>query len=178
LPSRDPGRYKRRPALQGQWASRRLGGLEIDVKRTLTLAFGHFGWRSLAAEARRERRSLEELLSAAAAFFHSELGTGRSALHVPPPARQPQGRGSGIELALAGLQLALPAAIWQELGAEAARQRVALGPLLEHAALYYLAAADSAPEAARLTDAHGHRGAHPTLKLTRPRPGAHCRLRR
>jgi hypothetical protein len=150
----------------------------LTVKRTLTLAFGHFGWRSLAAEARRERRSLEELLSAAAAFFHSELGTGRSALHIPPPARQPQGRGSGIELALAGIQLALPAAIWQELGAEAARQRVGLARLLEHAALYYLAAVDCGRGAAGLTDADGDRGAHPTLELTGRRPDGNRPTRR
>jgi hypothetical protein len=110
-----------------------LGGSEIEVKRTLTLAFGHFGWRSLAAQARRERRSLEELLSRAAAYFGSELGTGRSALPVPLAARQPQGRGSRIESAL-------PSATGHELEEEAARQRVALGRLLEHAALYYLAA--------------------------------------
>jgi sugar phosphate isomerase/epimerase len=149
-------------------------GCEIEVKRTLTLTFGHFGWRSLAAEARRERRSLEELLSRAAAYFGSELGTDRGALAVPPHTRQRQAHGSGIELALPGIELALPAAVWRELGEEAARQRVGLGRLLEHAALYYLAAVDSGREAARLTDADGHRGAHSTLTLTGRRPGAAC----
>jgi hypothetical protein len=150
--------------------------LEIEVKRTLRLALGHFGWRSLVAQARRERRSLEELLSRAAAYFGSELGTGRSALPVPPHARQRQGRGS--ELALAGIELARPPAMWHELGAEAARQRVALGRLLEHAALYYLAAVDSGREAAErtdgdeLTDADGDPGARSTLDFTRRRPGA------
>jgi hypothetical protein len=126
-----------------------LRGLEIEVKRTLRLAFGHFGWRSLAAQARRERRSLEELLSRAAAYFGSELGTGRGALRVPRAGLEPRDCGSRIELALPGIELALPAAVWRDLGAEAARQRVALGRLLEHAALYYLAAVDSGREAAR-----------------------------
>jgi hypothetical protein len=110
------------------------------LKRKLTLVFGHFGWRSLAAEARRERWALEELLSAAAGYFHSELGTGRAALQVPRAGRRPQGHGSTIELAL-------PAGVWRDLEAEAARQRVAVGRLLEHAALYYLAAVDSGREA-------------------------------
>jgi hypothetical protein len=114
--------------------------LEIEVKRTLGLSFGRFGWSSLAAEARRERSSLEELLGRAALYFRSELGAGRSALRVPPFGLA-TGRSSRLELAL-------PAAVWHELGAEAARQRVALGRLLEHAALYYLAAVDSARGAA------------------------------
>jgi hypothetical protein len=143
----------------------------LTVKRTLTLAFGHFGWRSLAAQARRERRSLEELLSRAAAYFGSELGTGRSALPVPLAARQPQGRGSRIESAL-------PSATGHELEEEAARQRVALGRLLEHAALYYLAAVDCARGAAGLTDADGDRGAHPTLELTGRRPDGNRPTRR
>ena len=137
--------------------------MEIEVKRTLTLGFGPFGWTSLAAEARRERRSLEELLGRAAAYFRSELGAGRRALRVPPaagPARGPSSR----------LEVALPAAAWRELGEEAARQRVALGRLLEHAALYYLAAVDCARGAAGLTAADGHGGAHPTLELTGRRP--------
>jgi hypothetical protein len=143
-----------------------FGGFEIEVKRTLTLAFGHFGWRSLAAEARRERRSLEELLAAAAAYFHSELGSGRAALLVPRAGRQPQGRGSRIELAL-------PAPVWRELEAEAARQRVPLGRLLEHAALYYLAAVDSGREPPRPTDPDRDRRARSTPDLTGQRSGAY-----
>jgi hypothetical protein len=142
-----------------------FGGLEIEVKRTLTLAFGHFGWRSLAAEARRERRSLEDLLSAAAAYFYSELGSGRAALLVPPAGRRPQGRGSRIELAL-------PARVWRGLEGEAARQRVALGRLLEHAALYYLTAVDSGREPPRPTDADRDRRARSTPNLSGQRPGA------
>jgi hypothetical protein len=115
--------------------------LEIELKRTVTLVFGRFGWSSLAAEARRERRSLEELISRAAAYLRSELPAGRGALRVPPAKREPHGHASRIELAL-------PAPVWQELGEEAGRQRVALRRLLEHAALYYLAAVDSGRVAA------------------------------
>jgi hypothetical protein len=56
-----PGEFADRPTLHGA------------LKRKVTLVFGHFGWRSLAAEARRERSSLEALLSAAAGYFHCEL---------------------------------------------------------------------------------------------------------
>jgi hypothetical protein len=156
---------------KGQEHAVGLGGCEIEVKRTLTLTFGHFGWSSLAAEARRERASLEELICGAAAYLHSKLRAGRSVLPVPLAARQPHGRGSRLELAL-------PPAMWRELGEEAGRQRVGLGRLLEHAALYYLAAVDSGREAARLTAADGHRGARSTLKLTGRRPGAACPTRR
>jgi hypothetical protein len=141
--------------------------LEIEVNRTLRLAFGHFGWKSLAAEASREGRSLEELLSRAAAYFRAELGAGRSALRVPPAPGQAHCRSSRIELAL-------PSAVWHELEEEAARQRVPLGRLLEHAALYYLAAVDCAREAARRTDADGDRGARSTLNFLGRRPGAAC----
>jgi hypothetical protein len=126
-----------------------LAGLEIEVKRTVTLAFGRFGWSSLAAEARRERRSLEELISRAAAYLRSELPAGGSALRVPLAGREPHGHASRIELAL-------PAAVWQALGEEASRQRVPLGRLLEHAALYYLAAVDSGRIAAGAVDEVGH----------------------
>jgi hypothetical protein len=143
-----------------------FGRLEIELKRALTLAFGHFGWRSLAAEARRERRSLEELLSAAAGYFHSELGSGRAALLVPRAGRQPQGPGSTIELEL-------PAPVWRELEAESARQRVPLERLLEHAALCYLAAVDSGREPPRPTDPDRDRRARSTPNLTGPRSGAY-----
>jgi hypothetical protein len=146
-------------------------GLEIEAKRTLKLAFDDFGWTSLVAEAKRERRSLEELLSRAARYLRSELGAGRGALRVPPFARQPQGRGSRIELALT-------AAVWRDLEAEAARQRVPLERLLEHAALYYLAAVDCGREAAQPSDAEGHRGARPTLNASGRRPSADRPARR
>jgi predicted DNA-binding ribbon-helix-helix protein len=125
-----------------------LAGLEVEGKRTVTLALGRFGWSSLAAEARRERRPLEELISRAAAYLRSELPAGRSALRVPPAAGRAPCRSSRIELAL-------PAPVWQELGEEAGRQRVALGRLLEHAALYYLAAVDSGRVAATAVEEVG-----------------------
>jgi hypothetical protein len=167
-------RFERPAPFEGQRHSVGLGGLEIEVKRTLRLAFGHFGWRSLAAQARRERRSLEELLSRGAAYLGSELGGGGGALRVPRAGGQRHGRDSGIELALPGIELALPPAIWRDLGAEAARQQVALGRLLEHAALRYLAAVDSAQR----TDAERHRGTRTTLNFHGRRPGADRHARR
>jgi hypothetical protein len=167
LPVRGPARYERRAALQGQRHAVAFGGFEIELKRTLTLAFGEFGWRSLAAEARRERRSLEELLSAAAAYFHLEPGTGRArALRVPRAGRHPRGHGSRIELALS-------AGVWRELEAEAARQRVPLERCSSPAALYYLAAVDSGREPPRPTDPDRYRRARSTPSLSGQRPGAY-----
>jgi sugar phosphate isomerase/epimerase len=149
-----------------------LGGLEIELKRTLTLTFGRFGWTSLAAAAGRERRSLEELISRAAAYLRSELGTSRTALIVPPADGRQPSRSSSIEVAL-------PAAVWQELAEEAARQRVGLGRLLEHAALYYLAALHSGRLAAQVLefgDGHG-RGARSPLEPSGRGPGGGPRRR-
>jgi hypothetical protein len=143
---------------------RRPWGLKIEVKRTLTLTFGRFGWTSLAAAARRERRSLEELISGAAAYLRSELGTSRSSLLVPPVAGPQPSRSSRIEVSL-------PAPAWQELAEEAGRQRVGLGRLLEHAALYYLAALDSGRLAARVLELGDGRGPSLAARAERPRPG-------
>jgi hypothetical protein len=106
----------------------------------VTLVFGHFGWRSLAAEARRERSSLEALLSAAAGYFHCELRglAGRAA----GPAGGTPAPGPRLED-----RVGAPRGCVARPRSGGSPSASAVGRLLEHAALYYLAAVDSGREA-------------------------------
>jgi len=75
------------------------------VRETLTLSWDGFGWESLERRARAEGSSLDELISRAAAYRHSELGRNRFATLVPPASRTSRGREAAVELAL-------PAGVW------------------------------------------------------------------
>jgi len=108
------------------------------VKRRLTLTFDEFGWEALESEAQREQISVDEFIAGAAEYFEADLPSERMPMTVPAFARSP-GRGGEQEI---GLQLG--ARTWKSFREEAARQGVPLERLLEHAALYYVAAIHSA----------------------------------
>lgn len=121
--------------------SNRLGGGR--VRRTLTLRFDEFGWQSLESVARRDRETLDDLLSHAAAYFDAERRTSRAAMLAP--GFKPGGRGMEREI-----RLEVNRDCWKGLEDEAGRQGVPLERLLEHAALFYLADIDSGRVAERI----------------------------
>ena len=108
------------------------------MKRRLTLTFDEFGWEALESEAQREQISVDELIAGAAEYFEADLPSERMPMTVPAFARSP-GRGGEQEI-----DLQLGARTWKSFREEAARQGVPLERLLEHAALYYVAAIHSA----------------------------------
>jgi hypothetical protein len=124
-------------------------GLGVEMMeptgRELTLSFDEFGWESLESQARRDGKTLDELLSRAAAYLDAELPTRRAAILVPP--FKPRGRGTPREV-----RPELGRECWERLEGEAERQGVALERLLEHAALLYLADIDSGRVADRVLD--------------------------
>jgi hypothetical protein len=115
------------------------------VSRELSLTFDAFGWQSLGSEARREGETLDGVLSRAAAYYDSELPTGRAATVAPD--FKPDGRGAPRVV-----RPELSRERWERLEDVAERQGIALERLLEHAALLYLADIDSGRVADRVLD--------------------------
>jgi hypothetical protein len=119
--------------------------VEVDLverstsSRKLTLGFHEFGCERLALEGARDHLSIEELVCTAALYYLSELPSRRIATQVP------RWTGSGLAPSTSTVRLDLDVNqdAWTALGAEAARQRVPLERLLEHATIYYLADVDS-----------------------------------
>jgi hypothetical protein len=107
-----------------------------SVTRRLNLRFDEFGWQRLESESRRDGETLGDLLARAAAYFDGELATPRAATRVPR--FKPGGRGVPREV-----RVQVSRECWEHLEGEAGHQDVSLEPLLEHAALLYLADLDS-----------------------------------
>jgi hypothetical protein len=118
-------------------------GARARVARRVRLGFDEFGWESLESEAARNGEPLDQLLARAAAYLDAELRSTRPAVLVPK--FKPGGHGSEREL-----ELELTQGCWERLENEAERQEVSLERLLEHAALFHLADADSGRVAERL----------------------------
>ncbi len=113
------------------------------MRRTFTLRFDEFGWQSLESVARRDRETLDDLLSRAAAYFDAERPASRAAMLAP--GFKPGERGMEREI-----RLEVNRDCWKGLEDEAGRQGVPLERLLEHAALFYLADIDSGRVAERI----------------------------
>lgn len=113
------------------------------MRRSLKLALDEFGRATLEGEAARYRVSAGELVGNAAEYFLGDRDSGRPALKVPRFARG----GATPEL---DVEVDLDERTWDEAEAEAARQRVPLERLLEHAAMYLIADLDSGEVAARI----------------------------
>jgi hypothetical protein len=114
------------------------------IQLQTTITFDRFGWSELSRQAREERLDLAALVARACAYYASELGGERPALIAPrlrPPPLERERRTLTIELDPECLRL---------LEREAERQELALARLLEHAALLYLADAESGRVAERI----------------------------
>ena len=81
----------------------------------VTLRFDEFGWQSLESEARRDRETLDDVLSRAAAYFDAERPTSRAAMLAP--GFKPGERGMEREI-----QLEVNRDCWKGLEDEASRR--------------------------------------------------------
>ena len=113
------------------------------MRRSLKLALDDFGRATLEGEAARYSVEPGELVSHAVGYYLADRDSGRPALRVPR-------FGRSATAAPLDLDVELDDRAWDEAEAEAARQRVPLERLLEHAALYLIADLDSGDVAARI----------------------------
>jgi hypothetical protein len=102
----------------------------------MTLKFAPFGWAGLDRRACAERILPAEVVSRAASYLVTDLGSDRPELAVLAVGRSDNLR--SVEL-----ELELPATTYSALELEAARQSVTLEELLEHATVYYIADVES-----------------------------------
>jgi hypothetical protein len=100
--------------------------------RKVTLKFAPFGWAGLDRAVCEEGVTPAELVSRAAAYLVSDLGSGRPELEVLAVEGSDSFRSVDLELEL-------PATTYRAIELEAARQNVTPEELLEHATVYYLA---------------------------------------
>jgi len=113
------------------------------MRRSLKLALDDFGRATLEGEAARYSVEPAELVSHAVGYYLADRDSGRPALKVPRFERS-------ATAAPLELDVELNDRVWDEAEAEAARQRVSLERLLEHAAMYLVADLDSGDVAARI----------------------------
>jgi hypothetical protein len=113
------------------------------MRRSLKLALDEFGRATLEGEASRYSVAPGELVGNAVKYYLADLDSARPALKVPRFART----ASSPEL---DVEVNLDDSAWDMAEAEAARQRVPLERLLEHAAMYLIADLDSGEVAARI----------------------------
>ena len=113
------------------------------MRRSLKLALDDFGRATLEGEAARYSVEPAELVGHAVRYYLADRDSGRPALRVPR-------FGRSAAAAPLELDLELDERAWEEAEAEAARQRVPLERLLEHAAMYLIADLDSGDVAARI----------------------------
>jgi hypothetical protein len=113
------------------------------MRRSLKLALDDFGRATLEGEAARYSVEPGELVSHAVGYYLGDRDSGRQALRVPR-------FGRSATAAPLELDVELDDRAWEEAEAEAARQRVPLERLLEHAAMYLIADLDSGDVAARI----------------------------
>ncbi len=113
-----------------------VGGRDVE-ERSVTLDFDDFGHRALEEQSRRFELSRDDFLRLATLHFLTDLESERAATRVPSFRRGPEQEG-GLTLALE-----LEISAWRSLEEEAARQRVRLERLLEHAVLYFIADIDA-----------------------------------
>ena len=115
------------------------------MRRSLKLALDDFGRATLEGEAARYSVEPAELVSHAVDYYLADRDSGRPALRVPRFGRTAAPTAAPLEL-----DVELDDRTWEEAEAEAARQRVPLERLLEHAAMYLVADLDSGDVAARI----------------------------
>ena len=113
------------------------------MRRSLKLALDEFASATLEGEAARYSVSPGELVGNAVKYYLSDLDSGRPALKVPRFARA----ASSPEL---DVEVNIDDSAWDQAEAAAARQRVSIERLLEHAAMYLIADLDSGEVAARI----------------------------
>ncbi len=113
------------------------------MRRSLKLALDDFGRATLEGEAARYSVEPGELVGHAVDYYLGDRDSGRPALKVPRFDRT-------STVAPLELVVELDDRTWEEAEAEAARQRVSVERLLEHAALYLVADLDSGNVAVRI----------------------------
>jgi hypothetical protein len=118
------------------------------VRGTLSLPLGDFGRTTVEKEAARYSLTVEELVRYAVYYYLDQRESGRQASKLPRFSRtaEPESEPS------LKLSLDLDEGIWSELPAEAGRQGVSVGRLLEHAVLYLLADLDAGRVASSMLD--------------------------
>jgi hypothetical protein len=104
--------------------------------RRLTLKFAPFGWAGLDRAVCEQGVTPAELVSRAAAYLVSDLGSGRPELEVLAVEGSDNLRPVEVEVDL-------PATTYRAIELEAARQSVTLEELLEHAKVSYIADVES-----------------------------------
>jgi hypothetical protein len=102
---------------------------------TVPVKIGPLAAHSLAASEGPDPERLSLLLPRAVRFYFEEGDEGRPGWRYPPFL-------DGTEVEGDGHEVRLPDDLWQQLQAEAERQEVRPGDLLQHAAFYYGAARD------------------------------------
>ena len=115
------------------------------MRRSLKLALDDFGRATLEGEAARYSVDPGELVGHAVDYYLADRDSGRPALRVPRFDRTATSTVAPLEL-----DVELEDRTWEEAESEAARQRVSVERLLEHAALYLVADLDSGNVAARI----------------------------
>jgi predicted DNA-binding ribbon-helix-helix protein len=116
------------------------------VERNLRLRLAPFAVDSLAYEAMRQRVPLESLLRHAALYYLSERPSGRVAIRVPSFALAER----AAEAVAVAVAVELDDRDWERLEDVAALERVSIAVLMQHAAMLYVADADSGSLGARL----------------------------
>lgn len=102
---------------------------------TVPVKIGALAAHSLAASENPDPERLSLLLPRAVRFYFEERDEGRPGWRYPAFL-------DGTEVDGDGREVALPGDLWQQVQAEAERQEVRPGDLLQHAAFYYGAARD------------------------------------
>jgi hypothetical protein len=116
------------------------------LRGTLSLPLGDFGRTTVGKEAARYSLTVEELVRYAVYYYLDQRESGRQALKLPRFSRTAESEPP------LRLSLDLDESIWSELPAEAERQGVSVGRLLEHAVLYLLADLDAGRVASSMLD--------------------------
>jgi hypothetical protein len=114
------------------------------VERNLLLSLAPFAVDSLANEARRRGMPLGALLRQAALHYLAESKHERLAVHVPRFAADEDG-GEAV-----AVRIDMERGDWRRFEHAAAREHVSIDTLMQHAALLYVADADSGKLGARL----------------------------
>jgi hypothetical protein len=112
----------------------------------VTVAIGGLSLDGLGGSATCDKRVLGCSVTQAIRYYLGERDSGRTAWPYPRFRRQEV----GTARTATEIEFCIDAAVWTELGAEAARQGIGREELLQHAALFFLADRDAGRVARRV----------------------------
>jgi hypothetical protein len=114
------------------------------VRLQVSIGFDEFGWSLLEERARAEKLELNRLLTLACRYYVSELAAARTATRAPRFAER------AIDREMRPVVLELDARTLKRLEQAAEQQRLRLGRLIEHAAIFFIAELDAGRVAERI----------------------------